>query len=133
MTLAFRQKMFDLTTLADKPTEQELHQLAMKTVGDNLIAQGYEFVAVNSELKKDPQFVCKKEKQLIFIVVKATVYPANPKDYDLELLDKIKSHAEKYDATVCFAGVGFARADNYNLPLVKSQPYAINYEGLQYL
>tara|TARA_B100000683_G_scaffold112272_2_gene110475 strand:+ start:777 stop:1154 length:378 start_codon:yes stop_codon:yes gene_type:complete len=125
--------MFDLTTLADNPTEKELHQLAMKTVGDNLIAQGYEFVAVNSELKKDPQFVCKKEKQLIFIVVKATVYPANPKDYDLELLDKIKSHAEKYDATVCFAGVGFARADNYNLPLVKSQPYAINYEGLQYL
>lgn len=125
--------MFDLTTLADNPTEQELHQLAMKTVGDNLIAQGYEFVAVNSELKKDPQFVCKKEKQLIFIVVKATVYPANPKDYDLELLDKIKSHAERYDATVCFAGVGFARADNYNLPLVKSQPYAINYEGLQYL
>ena len=49
--------MFDLTTLADKPTEQELHQLAMKTVGDDLIAQGYEFVAVNSELKKDPQFV----------------------------------------------------------------------------
>ena len=131
--MAFRQKMFDLTTLADKPTEQELHQLAMKTVGDNLIAQGYEFVAVNSELKKDPQFVCKKEKQLIFIVVRATVYPANPNDYDLELLDKIKSHAEKYDATVCFAGVGFARADNYNLPLVKSQPYAINYEGLQYL
>ena len=131
--MAFRQKMFDLTILADKPTEQELHQLAMKTVGDNLIAQGYEFVAVNSELKKDPQFVCKKVKQLIFIVVKATVYPANPKDYDLELLDKIKSHAEKYDATVCFAGVGFARADNYNLPLVKSQPYAINYEGLQYL
>ena len=125
--------MFDLTTLADNPTEQELHQLAMKTVGDNLIAKGYEFVAVNSELKKDPQFVCKKEKQLIFIVVKATVYPANPKDYDLELLDKIKSHAEKYDATVCFAGVGFARADNYNLPLVKSQPYAINYEGLEYL
>ena len=125
--------MFDLTTLADNPTEQELHQLAMKTVGDNLIAQGYEFVAVNSELKKDPQFVCKKEKQLIFIVVKATVYPANPKDYDLELLDKIKSHAERYDATVCFAGVGFARADNYNLPLVKSQPYAINYAGLQYL
>ena len=56
--------MFDLTTLADKPSEQELHQLAMKTVGDDLIAQGYEFVAVNSELKKEPQFVCKKEKQL---------------------------------------------------------------------
>ena len=103
----------------------------MKTVGDDLIVQGYEFVAVNSELKKDPQFVCKKEKKLIFIVVKASVYPANPKDYDPELLNKIKTHAEKYDASVCFAGVGFARADNYDLPLIKSKPYAINYEGLQ--
>ena len=37
----------------------------MKTVGDDLIAQGYEFVAVNSELKKDPQFVCKKDNQLV--------------------------------------------------------------------
>ena len=123
--------MFDLTTLADKPSKLELHQLAMKTVGDDLTAQGYEFVAVNSELKKDPQFVCKKDKQLIFVVVKAYVYPANPREYNQELLDKIKSHAEKYDAIVCFAGVGFARADNYDLPLVKSQPYAINYEGLQ--
>ena len=123
--------MFDLTTSADKPSKLELHQLAMKTVGDDLTAQGYEFVAVNSELKKDPQFVCKKDKQLIFVVVKAFVYPANPREYNQELLDKIKSHAEKYDATVCFAGVGFARADNYDLPLTKSQPYAINYEGLQ--
>lgn len=129
--MAFRQKMFDLTTLADKPTKQELHQLAMKTVGDDLIAQGYEFVAVNSELKKDPQFVCKKEKQLTFIVVKAFVYPANPKNFDQKLLDKIKAHAEKYDASVCFAGVGFARAENFELPLIKSKPYAINYEGLQ--
>ena len=123
--------MFDLTTLADKPSEQELHQLAMKTVGDDLTAKGYELIAVNSELKKDPQFVCKKDKQLIFVVVKAFVYPANPREYNQELLNKIKSHAEKYDATVCFAGVGFARADNYDLPLIKSKPYAINYEGLQ--
>jgi hypothetical protein len=123
--------MFDLTTLADKPSKLELHQLAMKTVGDDLTAQGYEFVAVNSELQKDPQFVCKKDKQLIFVVVKAYIYPANPRKYNQELLDKIKSHAEKYDARVCFAGVGFARADNYDLPLAKSQPYVINYEGPQ--
>ena len=103
----------------------------MKTVGDDLIAQGYEFVAVNSELKKDPQFVCKKEKQLTFIVVKAFVYPANPKNFDQKLLDKIKAYAEKYDASVCFAGVGFARSENFDLPLIKSKPYAINYEGLQ--
>tara|TARA_B100001109_G_scaffold165479_1_gene134776 strand:- start:153 stop:512 length:360 start_codon:yes stop_codon:yes gene_type:complete len=117
--------------LEDKPSNQELHQLAMKTVGDDLIAQGYEFVAVNSELKKDPQFVCKKDDQLVFVVVKACIYPYNPKDYDSDLIEKIKDHASKYEAVVRFAGVGFARADHYDLPLVKSKPYAINYEGLQ--
>jgi len=127
----FHQKMFDSTTLEDKPSIQELHQLAMKTVGDDLIAQGYEFVAVNSELKKDPQFVCKKDDQLVFVVVKACIYPSNPKDYDSDLIEKIKDHASKYEAVVRFAGVGFARADHYDLPLVKSKPYAINYEGLQ--
>jgi len=127
----YHQKMFDSTTLQDKPSIQELHQLAMKTVGDDLIAQGYEFVAVNSELKKDPQFVCKKDNQLVFVVVQACIYPSNPKDYDSDLIEKIKDHASKYEAVVRFAGVGFARADHYDLPLVKSKPYAINYEGLQ--
>ena len=127
----YHQKMFDSTTLEDKPSIQELHQLAMKTVGDDLIAQGYEFVAVNSELKKDPQFVCKKDNQLVFVVVKACIYPSNPKDYDSDLIEKIKDHASKNEAVVRFAGVGFARADHYDLPLMKSKPYAINYEGLQ--
>lgn len=129
----YHQKMFDLMTLEDKPSNQELHQLAMKTVGDDLIAKGYEFVAVNSELKKDPQFVCKKGDQLVFVVVKACIYPSNPKNYDSDLIEKIKDHASKYEAVVRFAGVGFARADHYDLPLVKSKPYAINYEGLQKL
>ena len=120
-------------TLEDKPSNQELHQLAMKTVGDELIAQGYDFVAVNSEPKKDPQFVCKKDEQLVFVVVRACIYPSNPKDYDSDLIEKIKDHASKFEAVVRFAGVGFARADNYDLPLVKSKPYAINYEGLQML
>ena len=75
----FHQKMFDSTTLEDKPSIQELHQLAMKTVGDDLIAQGYEFVAVNSELKKDPQFVCKKDDQLVFVLVKACIYQGSCK------------------------------------------------------
>ena len=56
----YHQKMFDSTTLEDKPSIQELHQLAMKTVGDDLIAQGYEFVAVNSELKKTLSLFVKK-------------------------------------------------------------------------
>ena len=45
-------------------TEQELHNLAMNIVGKSLEADGFEFMAVNSELKKNPQFVCLKEKKL---------------------------------------------------------------------
>ena len=30
-----------------------------------------------------------------------------------------------------FAGVGFAHAENYDYPLTKKDPYAINFQGLQ--
>ena len=50
-------------------SKQELHNLAMKTVGESLKENGYEFLTVNSKLKKDPQFVCLKEKKLHFFIV----------------------------------------------------------------
>ena len=43
---------------------QEMHNLAMKIVGDQLKKSGYEFLSVNSRLKKDPQFVCLKDKKV---------------------------------------------------------------------
>ena len=39
-------------------SEQELHNLAMNHVGKELEERGFEFVAINSKLKKHPQFVC---------------------------------------------------------------------------
>ena len=105
----------------------------MQTVGQDLEDQGYEFVAVNSEPKKDPQFVCKRNKKLFFVWVRACVYPENPESYDTALVDKLKSHAAKFKAELFYAGVGFAHADQYDLPLQKSQPYAVNYKGLQKL
>ncbi len=48
-------------------TEQELHNLAMNIVGKELEEQGYEFMGVNSKLKKDPQFVALKDKKLHFV------------------------------------------------------------------
>ena len=36
---------------------QELHNLAMNIVGEKLQAMGYEFQAINSQLKRHPQFV----------------------------------------------------------------------------
>ena len=74
---------------------QEIHRLAMKEVGDHLSASGFEFLAVNSQPKKDPQFVCTKNKQLYFILVKAILYPENPKTYKINNLSKILDHSKK--------------------------------------
>jgi hypothetical protein len=52
-------------------SKQELHNLAMKTVGESLKENGYEFLTVNSKLKKDPQFVCLKEKKTPFLYCKS--------------------------------------------------------------
>ena len=41
-------------------SEQELHQLAMNIVGKELENDGFEFLAVNSKLKRNPQFVAIK-------------------------------------------------------------------------
>ena len=38
-----------------KLTRQESHNLAMNLVGEELEKDGYEFLAINSDLKKNPQ------------------------------------------------------------------------------
>ncbi len=111
--------------------EQQLHNTAMEVVGKELEAAGFEFLTVNSELKKDPQFVCLKEKKLHFIIVRAVQYPQNPTQYDGVLMEKVRAHAEKFEARTYFAGVGLAHGDNYELPLTQEDPFAINYQGLQ--
>ena len=111
-------------------SEQELHYLAMNIVGKSLEKSGFEFMSVNSSFKKDPQFVCLKEKKLHFIVVKAVLYPADPKDYDVILMETIKKHALTFKARTYYAGVGLANARDYEKPPMKNEDYIINYEGL---
>ena len=105
----------------------------MKEVGDFLVNHGYEFLAVNSKPKKDPQFVCLKDKKIHFIVVRGFLYPNNPKKFDLELIRNLNNHGAKYSAKTYFAGVGFANANDYNLPLKKDDRYVVNFDGLQVL
>lgn len=111
--------------------ETEIHQLAMKEVGDHLSSQGFDFLAVNSQLKKDPQFVCLKDQKLHFIVVRGCLYPDNPKKFDFQLMEQVREHGIKYKATTYFAGVGFANAKDYELTLTKNDSYAVNFDGLQ--
>lgn len=114
-----------------KLSEQELHNLAMNIVGEDMEKNGFEFMAINSELKKNPQFVGLKNKQKHFVIVRAVAYPDDPKEYDLVLLQTIKEHALKFEAKVYWAGVGLANARNYDLPVSKEEDYLVNYAGLQ--
>lgn len=111
-------------------TEQELHNLAMNIVGKQLEAEGYEFMGVNSKPKKNPQFVCLREKQLHFIIVRSVPYPENPMLYDVELLDKIKKHASGFEAKAYFAGVGLSNAKDQKLPVYLNEAYIVDYIGL---
>jgi len=111
-------------------TVQELHNLAMNIVGKELEAAGFEFMAVNSKPKKNPQFVCLKEKQLHFIVVRNIPFPRDPGVYDKELMEKIKEHALKFEARTYYAGVGLSNAEDRNLPVYLNEKYLVEYEGL---
>ncbi len=111
-------------------SEQELHNLAMNIVGRKLEAEGYDFMGVNSKPKKNPQFVCLKEKKLHFIIVRHVAYPENPGGFDTVLMKKMKAHAEKYEATAYYAGVGLSNAENQNLPVYLNEDYIVDYKGL---
>ena len=113
-------------------TEQELHNLAMNIVGKQLEENGYEFLAVNSELRKNPQFVCTKEKKLSFVVVKSIEYPGDPTDMEFFKADlhKMQEHALNFEARTFYAGVGLVNAKDYNLPVRLNEDYIVDYDGL---
>ncbi|MGG6229411.1 Na(+)-translocating NADH-quinone reductase subunit F [Tenacibaculum sp. SDUM215027] len=110
-------------------TEQELHNLGMNIVGTKLQEMGYEFIAVNSELKKHPQFVLyKKEEPTIFVLVKTTNNIQSPQEYDVLWMETFKKHAEKQNANVWYAGIGIANAESVDLPVFKDKPYYVAFE-----
>ncbi|UJH68163.1 Na(+)-translocating NADH-quinone reductase subunit F [Allomuricauda sp. SCSIO 65647] len=111
-------------------TEQELHNLAMNIVGRELESKGFEFMAVNSKPKKNPQFVCLKEKQLHFVVVRSVEYPRDPKIYDENLMQKVKNQAMKFEAKTYYAGVGLSNAADRKLPVYLNEEYIVEYQGL---
>ena len=112
-------------------TDQELHNLAMNIVGKDLEDQGYEFLGVNSELTKNPQFVSLRNKKLHFVIVRAVEYPYDPSEIDMIFLESIKQHALKFEARTFYAGVGLANSNNYELPIDSSEDFVVNDKGLQ--
>ena len=111
-------------------TVQELHNLAMNIVGRELEAEGFEFMAVNSKPKKNPQFVCLKEKKMHFIVVRNVRHPNCPRKYDAVFMKKMKENAEKFEAKAYYAGVGLSNATDQKLPVYLNEEYVVDYDGL---
>ena len=113
-------------------TEQELHNLAMNHVGKELEERGFEFIAINSKLKKHPQFVCMdKNKQYYFVIVRAVILPDNPNNYDVVWMESFKKHALENNAKVLYAGVGVGNPNGEKLPIYLNEEYLIEYSGIQ--
>jgi len=113
-------------------TKQDLHNLGMNIVGKDLEKQKYEFLAVNSDLKKNPQFIIKKEDEgLTFVVVKVVVYPEEPDSFDTIWMETFKVHAKDKNANLFFAGVGLANSEDMTRPLSKESGYIVKYNGLK--
>ncbi len=113
-------------------TEQELHNLAMNEVGKDLEKRGFEFIAINSKLKKHPQFVCiDKNKQYFFVIVRAVILPENPNNYDVIWMESFKKHARDQEAKVLYAGVGLGNPHGESLPIFLNEEYLMEYNGLQ--
>ncbi|MHA7943061.1 Na(+)-translocating NADH-quinone reductase subunit F [Formosa sp. 3Alg 14/1] len=113
-------------------SKQELHNLAMNHVGKDLEQRGFEFIAINSELKRHPQFVCiDKTGQYFFVCVKAVMLPENPNNYDVIWMETFKDHARSKDAKVLYAGVGLGNPQGEDLPIYLNEEYLIEYNGIQ--
>lgn len=113
-------------------SKQELHNLAMNHVGRDLERRGFEFIAVNSQLKRHPQFVCiDKNKQYYFVIVRVVILPDNPNNYDLVWMETFKKHANSKNAKVLYAGVGLGNPEGEHLPIYLNEDYLIEYNGIQ--
>lgn len=115
-------------------SEQELHNLAMNIVGKDLEKRGFEFIAINSTLKRHPQFVCiDKNSQHYFVIVKASLITEEPINYDVIWMETFKKHASKNNAKVLFAGVGLGASDDKHKPPFLNDTYLMQYDGIQFL
>ena len=113
-------------------SKQEMHNLAMNHVGKDLESRGFEFVAINSKLKKHPQFVCiDKNNQYFFVIVRVVKLPNNPNNYDVVWMETFKNHAQSKDAKVLYAGVGISNPKGEDLPVYLNEEYLIEYNGIQ--
>ena len=114
-----------------KLTTQESHNLAMNIVGEELEKDGYEFLAINSNLKKNPQFVVLKNKETFFVVVRPVHSFENTENYKNIDIKPILEHAKQHNAKLYYAGVWLGHGIDINKPVINGEDYSFVYAGLQ--
>src|SRR5690606_2587457 len=109
-------------------TKQELHNLAMNHVVKDLESRGFEFIAVNSKLKKHPQFVCiDKNSQYYFVIVRVVLLSENPNSYDVDWMESCIILASTQYGRVLYAGVGVGKPYGEDLAVYLIDEYLIEY------
>lgn len=111
-------------------TIQESRNLAMNIVGEELKKEGYEFLAIKSDLKKNPQFVVLKDKVTSFIIVRAVSSPEKLNDHQHITTKPVLEHAEQFKAKVYYAGVWLGHGLDINKPIINGEEYSYVYSGL---
>jgi hypothetical protein len=111
-------------------TRKESHNLAMNLVGEELEKEGYEFLAINSDLKKNPQFVVLKDKETFFVVVRHVSSSEQLNNYHHITTKPILEHAIKHNAKVYYAGVLLGHGLDINQPVINGENYSFVYKGL---
>jgi len=115
-------------------TKQEIHNLAMNIVGKDLEKRGFEFIAVNSQLKRNPQFVCvDKNNTRYFVIVKAGQISEFEIAFDVIWMETFKNHARTNNAKVLFASVGIGSKEDKTRFPNSNEEYLLQYEGIQFL
>ncbi len=113
-------------------TELEIHHLGMNYIGEILQEDGYEFIAINSKLKKHPQYVCFKEgESTLFVLVKTVLFPQDPDLFDEKLIQQFKEHAKDKDARVWYVGVSLSNDNDITEQLMKGDAYKIKSSGFK--
>ena len=78
-------------------SQQEIHQIGMNLVGKHLVDNGFEFLAIKSELVL-PQFVCLKNEKELFCPCCTVIFPKIQRNMMTWML-KMKKHAIKKSAS----------------------------------
>ncbi len=118
----------------DLLTEADKLNFAMNFLKSNeLDKNGFKIIAATDEVGTVPNFVCEKDGQTWFIVVKCVIAPDFP-TMDYEEKKRFYEHAKKHGASAYFAPIGLGSYDaaRFDASLaLKNDGYYFKYLGLE--